>query len=143
MLDKTDYDIPVNVMEIISKYRPQLDERKIRVVINGNGKITADKPLMTIALENLITNAVKYTDDSGSITVTASNGKVVISNDCRDADKLDADELCKPFKRGSGSRSGKGSGLGLAIVKNIAQLHGFDFTVNCKDMKFTAEISQK
>ena len=126
--------------ELYSKYCPQAESRNISFKIHGECVISADRNLFLQAVENLISNAVKYTKDSGEIAVTANVKSFEISNTC---DKnIKAENLQNPFEKADASRSNrKGSGLGLSIVKNIAMLHKFGFETKAENGVFTAKIT--
>lgn len=128
----TDSDINVreSIEEIITGMQPILEQKDIRLVthyayeiyIGGNGD--RFKQLML----NLIENAVKYSHDHGTVTVSAKkiDGQVHIS--VKDEGIGIAQEhmarLFERFYRVDQSRTQKagGTGLGLAIVKHIAAL---------------------
>ena len=90
------------------------------ILING------DAARLTELVNNLVDNAVRYTQVGGRVTVkvTASDGraKVVVSDD---GPRIPVEERERVFERfhrllGTGV---EGSGLGLAIVRDIASLH--------------------
>jgi signal transduction histidine kinase len=88
-------------------------------------EVTVDPTLTVSALENLIQNAVKYTD-AGEVCVSVRSSDRDITVDIRDScgglstDNLEA--LFEPFYRG---QTGKpGSGLGLAIARRAAEAQG-------------------
>ena len=106
--------------------------------------MTADKSLMRDIFDNLISNALKYTDKGGSIVTYCEQNKVTVSNDCRSADQLDTASLTEPFVKGDNARSGrKGSGLGLAIATEAAEKQGFALTVRAANGRFIAELKKK
>lgn len=130
------------VNDIFSKYRPALDERQITLTSDGDIRLTADKDRFCQLMENLCSNAVKFTDNGGKIAVSLGNGIIELSNDCAAAGELDISEIVKPYVKGDKSRSGRqGCGLGLAIVKNIAELMGFGFEIQNPDGKFIVRLS--
>ena len=140
-LEKSEFDIIELAESLCAKYKLQLDDKKIKLNLSGNAVINADKNKITQAVENLISNAVKYTDEGGEITVTANSKSFKVSNTCKDAEKLNFKEIVKPFIKGDNSRSGrKGTGLGFSIVKNIVELSGYKFKVYNDNGKFTVEI---
>jgi signal transduction histidine kinase len=81
--------------------------------------------------ENLVSNAVKYGRDGGSITITArGDGGMVNFTVRNDGAGIPADripELFQKFSRLEGTdvaRRQKGTGLGLFITKTIVEAHG-------------------
>lgn len=139
-LKREKVDISVLAEELYSKYRPQAESRDISFKISGKAVVSADRKMMAQAVENLISNAVKYTSDGGEINITADAKSFVISNT---TDKMiDAEKLNKPFEKADASRSNRsGSGIGLSIVKNITMLHKFGFETKAENNTFTAKIT--
>ena len=94
-----------------------------------------DATALRSALQNLISNAVKYGGDARWVRVTAQKGaergpaaNVVFTVEDRGLG-IDADDrrhIFEPFYRGreAVSRQIKGSGLGLNLVQRIAEAHG-------------------
>ncbi len=139
-LKKEKVDITALAEELYTKYKPQAESRDISFKISGSAVINADRKMMVQAMENLISNAVKYTEDGGEINITADAKSFVISNSCGDVKNTES--LVRPFEKADQSRSNrKGSGLGLSIVKNIAMLHKFGFETKAENNIFTAKIT--
>lgn len=99
-------------------------------------KVVGDKRLLTQALLNLLTNAVKFTKDGGSVTVgayVATDGGVVLF--VRDTGigmkAADVERVGELFMQVDTtlSRKFEGTGLGLAIAKRLAESHGGGFLV--------------
>ena len=96
--------------------------------------IQMDEALVTRALENLISNAIRYTDAGGevSMTVDAADSCIVLKiNDTGVG--ISENELVNifdPFFRGTNSRREPGYGLGLTIVKAIIDSHGWEIGVS-------------
>ena len=138
-LNKTKVDIKALAEKCAEKYKDAIDERGIELEIVGSGEVTADEDSLSLAFDNLISNAVKYTRNDGSIKITASKKGFAVENDT--AENVDTKELKMPFVKGDKARSDKSSsGLGLSIAEAAAIQNGFRLKISCKDKKFTARI---
>lgn len=95
--------------------------------------IRGDRDLLHVALRNLIDNALRYTPEGGSVTVSVSEQDDTIRLQVTDnGHGVPADELprlAERFYRGRDVEA-EGSGLGLAIVRRIAELHGARFEID-------------
>jgi signal transduction histidine kinase len=90
--------------------------------------VRADGEAMTIVLDNLLDNAVKYSPDSGRVWVQASVVDDAVEIRVRDQGVGIADEdrvhIFDRFYRARGSGAVAGAGLGLALVQRIVAAHG-------------------
>lgn len=90
--------------------------------------ITADEARMGQVVENLASNAVKYTPVGGKILVKIETGwagtSFRIENDSVPLSEEALKKVWDTFYRTDEARSGGGTGLGLAIAKKIVELHG-------------------
>lgn len=142
-IEKTDFDAADIIKEISENYSVQLENSSIEMTTEGSAKFHTDKALMRCILDNLISNAVKYTDKNGRILVKCEKGRVKLINDCTDSERLDIKTLKAPFVKGDNSRSGrKGSGLGLSIAAGAAERLGLKLSVSTENGKFIAEIHE-
>ncbi len=89
-----------------------------------------DEQLLQIALQNLLSNACKYTREEPraevSLSLSQQDGEQVFAvadNGCG-FDMREADQLFQPFTRLSGAGSTPGFGIGLATVQRVIQRHG-------------------
>lgn len=138
-LNKVKVDIKALAEKLAEKYKAALEERGIELTVTGGGEVAADEDTLTSAAENLISNAVKYTRDDGTIKITADKKRLTVVNDV--AEDVDTKDLTMPFVKGDKARSDKSSsGLGLAIASAAAERNGFRLKVSCRDRKFTGEI---
>lgn len=117
----------------INECRPILDEKafEIETAIDKNvPPFKADADAISTALQNLISNSVKYSNGSQWIRVAASNGNGLIRISVEDRGVgIAADDLkhiFEPFYRAKTVVDAQihGNGLGLALVKEIAEAHG-------------------
>ncbi|WP_042143354.1 cell wall metabolism sensor histidine kinase WalK [Paucisalibacillus sp. EB02] len=112
-------------------------------------EIYADKDLMEQVWLNLITNAIKYTDEEGImeiiIRITSSQIKVSVRDFGIGIPEEALPNLFGRFYKvdRSRNRSVDGNGLGLSIVKKILNIHKFSITVDSEEGKgstFTVNI---
>lgn len=91
--------------------------------------IQIDFSLMTQAIVNLLDNAIKYSNDDTTITLSAKSAnnqiKLVVCDQGFGIPEQDIPRLFERFYRVDKSRSRRigGTGLGLAIVKHIVNIH--------------------
>ena len=107
----------------------------LRLDAPGDLKTRLDPPLLEQAVVNLVSNAVKYSEDGDEINVTAEAVEDYILISVIDHGKgIEPQHLPRLFERfyrvdRARSRQAGGTGLGLAIVKHIARFHGGHVTV--------------
>ncbi|RXJ90853.1 hypothetical protein CRV01_06820 [Arcobacter sp. CECT 8983] len=108
------------ILESLSKLSID-DESKVEVIIKEDFNILADKYYLTIALKNLIDNAMKYAQEY-PIIIEATENKIEVKNIAK---KLTSDLIyyTQPFTREPNQQLGHG--LGLNIVNKIIQMHEF------------------
>lgn len=99
-------------------------------------KITSSASLIEIALNNLISNAIKFTDPQGKITVSLKheNNSTIISvadTGCGISKDIGT-KIFDKFYQGDTSHASEGNGLGLALVKKVIDLLGGAMSVESK-----------
>ena len=94
------------------------------------GKIKADEARFSQVMINLLDNAIKYTQEGGSVTVSSKAVNDALQIDISDTgigmEEKDIPRIYERFYRVDKARSRElgGTGLGLSIVKHIVQAHG-------------------
>lgn len=99
-----------------------------------------DEALLHQIWVNLISNAIRYSENGGEIRITLEKRDNVIFTITDNGKGMTEDEAKNVFRRfykADKSRSSEGTGLGLAIAKKIALLHGGDITVSSEENKGT------
>jgi signal transduction histidine kinase len=92
--------------------------------------VEADPALLQQALQNLVENSIKYTDQGGQVQIKVNLRQDRIVFEVHDNGigiaPVDQARLFEKFYRGAqqSAKQQRGSGLGLAIVKSIAERHG-------------------
>ncbi len=114
------------------------------IEVPANIKVPYDKQLFQRALENLFSNALRYTRDGDQISITACEaaGNVILTvkDSGQGIAKKDLDHIFELFYRGTNSRREEGMGIGLAVVKNIIDTHGWSIKVESEEGKGAAFI---
>lgn len=132
-------DIYELAKEVKLIFENEMSKKNIRCDIIGEHiDVCVDKDKMSQVLNNLISNAVKYTDNYGNIQITfiQENENVVITvkdNGCG-IDDNDIQYIFERFYRTdkSRNRSTGGAGIGLTITRAIVQLHSGTIHVESK-----------
>jgi signal transduction histidine kinase len=92
----------------------------------GNAEMHTDKKLLKNILINLISNAIKFSDEAGTITVTSEvvdgEAKISVEDQGLGISDEDKEHLFSSFFRGRNAINIQGTGLGLHIVKRYLDL---------------------
>jgi len=127
-----DIDVQALAHELHTKYADDAKSRKLHLNIDLSpklGKIHVSRLYLEELLQNIITNALKYTK-KGSITIAISQKNGVISFSVKDTgigiSKSDQSKLFNKFYRSEDyrTRESSGTGLGLYIVAKLAHKMG-------------------
>jgi two-component system, OmpR family, sensor kinase len=98
--------------------------------------VRGDPDLLSLAVYNLVENALKFTSEQDSVEVRAlEDGRAIVVEVADSGAGIQADELARIFEelyRGSNARNTEGSGLGLALVNRIIALHGGQIAVRSR-----------
>ncbi len=147
-LNREKVDLSQLTREVVELYEYVAEEKKITVTTDlpapSAQPFAPDSPLPSVTASvdrtrmrqvfaNLLDNALKYTPESGKVTVSlrSDNGHAIatfrdtgIGIPCEEQDKIWA-----RLYRGDKSRSQRGLGLGLSLVKAVVEAHGGQVTV--------------
>lgn len=95
----------------------------------GDIRLSIDRGLLSRALENVISNAFRYSPEGGTVRLSAGSAAAGIRLDIDDGGPgippSERERVFEPFYRGSSAREGEGSGLGLYIARSIVRGHGW------------------
>jgi PAS domain S-box-containing protein len=123
-------DLNLFVSEIIEQLTPDTSNRKINWNIHYLPEVYGDKNLLRMVLENLISNAIKYTSkkeealiEIGSTKLEDNNTEIFIKDNGAGFDMKYADKLFGVFQRLHLNEDFEGTGIGLANVKQIVTKH--------------------
>ena len=145
-LSETKYNIGKQIFETLLSFEKTIDEKSIEIVGFENMNdviIEADRDLIQQVIYNLLDNAVKFTPQGGTITLSASNTAdatlVAIRNSGAGVSEDEISRIFERFYKVDKSRSfdTKGVGLGLYIVKTIINMHEGKITASSKQGEYT------
>ena len=114
--------------EVLDGLSEKAQSRNITATIVGSAKLTADQAMIFELVENLVSNAIIYNKDGGSVTISVSETDAGARLQVKDTgigiEKEHLPRLCERFYRVDRSHSKRigGTGLGLAIVKHICAI---------------------
>jgi two-component system, sensor histidine kinase and response regulator len=124
--------VSVTVGQVINTIEPIASKKGVRVEadVGAAGSVQADPHKLVQMLLNLVSNAVKFTPEGGSVAISAQRNAETIEISVTDTGigiaKSDLDRLFREFQQldsGPG-RHQEGTGLGLALTQRLAVLHG-------------------
>lgn len=138
--EKISLDLSELVKTLVEDIQMEADQKNCRIVLNIENTIaiSGDAELLRRAIENVIRNAVYYTDADSEVTV---DYKVVGSHTCIDigdngpgVPESKLEDIFNPFFRTDRARerNSGGRGLGLAIARRAMQAHGGTITAKSK-----------
>lgn len=118
------------VRDIAKEVAANTDGEALDIQIDNNLETECDPQLMSIAIKNLLENAVKFraTNRPGEIQIGREYKRGVPIYYVRDNGigfrQEEADRLFRPFEKNNHARLKPGSGVGLATTKTIIERHG-------------------
>lgn len=132
------------IRQTAARLRPQFEEKGVNLTLDVPADlppVLADEDRISQVLLNLVGNALQYTPDGGTVSVSVEPGGAVLSSThpvagshvvvtiCDTGIGIPADHLPHLFTRfyrvdKSRSRAGGGSGIGLTIARHLVEAHG-------------------
>ncbi|MEZ5347020.1 MAG: ATP-binding protein [Pyrinomonadaceae bacterium] len=128
---------PVDIVEIvrrvINSQKPAIDDKNIDLHYSFNVKkveVYGDTDRLSQVFTNLLTNAIKFTDDPGKISIDLSFDSnetvtIVIEDNGQGIAPENLPTVFEQFEQGSSKKAGRfsGLGLGLSIAKILIEKH--------------------
>ncbi|MCL5497725.1 Cu(+)/Ag(+) sensor histidine kinase [Escherichia coli] len=128
--DRVIFDLSTEVIKVFDFFEAWAEERNITLRFNGIPcLIEGDPQMFRRAINNLLSNALRYTPEGKAVTVSIrkeeSHFDLIIENPGKPIPEEHLPRLFDRFYRvdPSRQRKGEGSGIGLAIVKSIVTAH--------------------
>ncbi|EFI42507.1 HAMP domain-containing sensor histidine kinase [Peptoniphilus sp. oral taxon 386] len=123
---------------VLKKYEVLTNQKNLKINNSiSNEKIYIGKTALKIILSNLISNAIKYTDDYGTINIGVDKEWFYIENSCENKKSVDADKLSEVKFDLNKENS---NGLGLYIVSNLLNNYKIKYRVLQNEVCFVFKI---
>jgi signal transduction histidine kinase len=125
------------LLDILARYSDKIKNKKLNITTNFSKdySINSDNYLVTIIVSNLVSNAIKYTNNEGEISLLLFDSGnsiqfTIIDNGIGIATS-DVAKVFQSFYRSDSSNHAtiKGTGLGLSIVKRLCDLLKIEITI--------------
>ncbi len=154
VLAERKFDIAKMLREVVDEQRDQAERGEVTIHLKtpSQGWIVGDSHMLWMVVENLVSNAIKYTPPKGQVVIRLarrSNRWVLTVKDTGvGIDKKDFSRLFKQFSRINNERSDfvTGTGVGLYLAHHLTILHGGSITVTStkgKGSTFTVRLPRK
>lgn len=129
------YNLSEQLCESLLQFESVWEEKEMEIStdIAEDITISADSELLSIVWNNLLSNAFKFTDIGGKISVSLSADSeyatVTVSDTGCGMTAETGAHIFEKFYQGDTSHATKGNGLGLALVKRIIDITGGEVSV--------------
>ena len=141
------YSIDDIIRKAVHRYAPQFIRRRIKLVYApSGGKAVTDEKWLLFIIEQLLSNAVKYTV-KGSVTISFSGDILTVSDTGIGISQEDIPRIFEKGYTGLGGRTDrKSTGLGLYLCKKAADLLGHHISVTSeigRGSSFSVDLSRE
>jgi signal transduction histidine kinase len=144
MPESVPFDLCRQLAECALPFEDAWERKRIEFSAGMEDKcvINADEGVLEIVWQNLLSNAPKFTDNGGKVTLTQTSDEesatVTITDTGSGMDEATLAHIFDKFYQGDKSRSQDGNGLGLALALRVLELVGGSITVKSEVGKGSA-----
>lgn len=149
--DKQVYNLGEQLCECLLSFEKVWEEKRINIEteLEEEVLIESDFELLTLVWNNLFSNALKFTEPGGAVSLHLKSGGNFAVVQIRDTgcgiDPKVGRHIFEKFYQGDTSHASQGNGLGLALVKRVVDIVGGDISVSSEVGKgsiFTVKIKR-
>ncbi len=130
-----EFDLSEQICECLLQYENVWEKKAIELQtdIEENVTVCGDAELLSLVWSNLFSNAFKFTENGGTVSVSLSSdekyAKISVSDTGCGIPENVGKHIFDKFYQGDTSHSTEGNGLGLALVKRIIDITDSDISV--------------
>lgn len=136
------------ILDSLSRYSEKITVKKIAITTNFKDDfyVQSDYYLLSIIISNLLSNALKYSNQNGTVTITLEKENqhtlLTIVDTGIGIPSSDLNKIFNSFYRADNSKNPtvKGTGLGLSIVKRLCSLLDIEIDIKSKEETGTVVI---
>jgi signal transduction histidine kinase len=138
----TEFDVNSLCDELITNFKEEAQRKKLNLIFqNSSGaiEIRTDKDILYEILQNLVSNAIKFSEELKNITLSITDEenfiKLTVADEGPGFSESDKKKMFNKFARLSAKPTGNehSTGLGLSIVKKLCELIGANLKLESKE----------
>lgn len=148
----TEFNLGEHLSACLLTFEEMWEKKNLNIETNIGEDITidADPEMLSIVWNNLFSNAIKFTQNNGKITVllTEKDGYAIVSiadTGCGMSSEV-GKHIFEKFYQGDKSHASEGNGLGLALVKRVIDITKGEISVEStpnKGSRFTVKLRRR
>ena len=135
------YDLDEIIKPAVRKFAPQFIRRKLKLCYGPTGKsVLTDAKWLGFVIEQVLSNAVKYTPEGGTVTVSCTDAPALLISDTGIG--VEPEDLPRVFEQGftgyNGRADRKATGLGLYLCRRVCRKLGHPISIDSRVGEGTA-----
>ena len=126
--EPTEFNLTEELQECVVSFERQWEKKNITIDadIEDDVRMEGDPDLLSLVFNNLMSNAIKFTENNGTIRISLHTaGKMAeirVQDDGCGMDEEIISHIFEKFYQGDTSHAVKGNGLGLALTKRVIDI---------------------
>ena len=136
-LQNTDLDLSKIVLQRVEYFANMANIKKIEFILHIKDDIhfTADRQKIERLIDNILSNAIKYTNKSTKITITLDETHLSVEDEGKGMSKEELEKIFTRYIRFDKSQGG--FGIGYSIIKSITDEYSMKIDIESKPNKGT------